>query len=145
MPSTTFTVRTSLTPTQTMAVRTDFGPDRAKLWANIDEAHFRVHELGPTWAEVTEGNSIGWERERYEWDDHAGTLTIETLDSNIWRPGSGWRYQLSPRDGGTEITVTLTRVAKAFVGILLGAAIPLVGGRTLSKQLRSVLAKAEAR
>ncbi len=148
MPSTTFTVRTSLSPNETMTVLTDFGTDRAQLWANIDDSHFRVHELGPTWAEVTEGNRIGWERERYEWsvdDVGGGTLTIETLDSNIWGPGSGWRYQLAPVDGGTEVTVTLTRVAKSVVGNLLGIAIPLVGARTLSRQLRSVLAKAEAR
>ncbi len=148
MPSTTFTVHTTLTPTATMAVLTDFGPDRSKHWSNIDDAHFRVHELGPTWAEVTEGNSIGWEKERYEWDldtSGAGLLTIETLDSNLWGPGSGWRYELAPADGGTDVTVTLTRVAKSFVGTLLGVAIPLVGSRTLSKQLRAVLAKAEAR
>jgi hypothetical protein len=145
MPSTTFTVHTSLSPAETMAVLTDFGPDRSKHWGNIDESHFRVHELGPTWAEVTEGNSFGWERERYEWDAAAGTLTIETLDSNLWGPGSGWRYALVPADGGTEVTVTLTRVAKSLPGRLLGALIPIAGGRTLGKQLRSVLARAEAR
>jgi hypothetical protein len=148
MPSTTFTVHTSLSPTETMAVLTDFGPERAKLWANNAESHFRVHELGPSWAEVTEGNSVGWERERYEWQMEsaaAGTLTIETLDSNLWGPGSGWRYALEAAGGGTDVTVTLTRVAKSIVGRLFSVAIPLVGSRTLSRQLRSVLAKAEAR
>ncbi len=145
MPSTTFRVHTSLSPTKTMSVLTDFGADRAKLWANIDDSHFRVHELGPTWAEVTEGNAIAWERERYEWDVASGTLTIETLDSNTWGPGSGWRYTFVPADGGTDVTVTLTRVPKSIVGRVLGLAIPLVGGRTLSRQLRSVLARAEAR
>lgn len=148
MPSTTFTVHTSLSPQETMAVLTDFGPERSKHWGNIDESHFRVHELGPTWAEVTEGNSVGWERERYEWDldsSGTGTLSIKTLDSNLWGPGSGWRYQLVPAGDGTDVTVTLTRVAKSVVGTLLGAAIPVIGGRTLGKQLRSVLAKAEAR
>jgi hypothetical protein len=104
-----------------------------------------VHELGPTWAEVTEGNAVGWERERYEWDAAAGSLTIETLDSNLWGPGSGWRYALEAAGGGTDVTVTLTRVAKSIVGRLFSVAIPLVGSRTLSRQLRSVLAKAEAR
>jgi hypothetical protein len=145
MPSTTFTVHTRLSPSETMSVLTDFGPDRALLWANIDDSHFRVHELGPTWAEVTEGNRLGWERERYEWDTAAGTLTIETLDSNLWGPGSGWRYQLTAAEGGTDVTVSLNRVGKSIVGTLVGSLIPIVGGRTLSKQLRSVLAKAEAR
>ena len=46
---------------------------------------------------------------------------------------------------GTEVSVTLTRVAKSLLGRLLGALIPIAGGRTLGKQLRSVLARAEAR
>jgi hypothetical protein len=144
MPSTTFTVHTSLSPAETMAVLTDFGPDRSKHWGNIDESHFRVHELGPTWAEVTEGNRYGWERERYEWDAAAGSLTIETLDSNLWGPGSGWRYQLVAAEGGTDVTVTLNRVAKSLMGRLLAVLIPVVAGRTLGKQLRAVFAKAES-
>jgi len=145
MPTTQFTVRTSLSPSEVMAVLTDFGPKRAEVWPNVDEAHFKVHEVGPDWAEVTEGTATGWERERYDWDAAAGTLTIETLDSNLWGPGSGWRYQLTPAADGTEVHVTLTRAPKSFVGSLLGVLIPIVGARTLGKQLRSVLQKAESR
>ena len=145
MPTTRFTVHTSLTPTAVMDLFTDFGPSRASHWPNVNESHFKVHDQGPDWAEVTEGNGMGWERERYEWDAGAGTITIETLDSNLWGPGSGWRYALGPADGGTEVSVTLTRVAKSLPGRLLGALIPIAGGRTLGKQLRSVLARAEAR
>ena len=76
------------------------GPAR---WPNIDEAHFKVHEQGPDWAEVTEGNSMGWERERYSWDAAAGTVAIDTLDSNLWGQGSGWRYQLRPAGDGTDV------------------------------------------
>ena len=145
MPTTQFTVRTSLSPKEVMAVLTDFGPKRAELWPNIDEAHFKVHEVGTDWAEVTEGTAMGWERERYAWDDAAGTLSIETLDSNLWGPGSGWAYQLTAATGGTDVHVTLTRDGKSLVGRLLGALIPIVGARTLAKQLRSVLQKAESR
>ena len=145
MASTHFTVHTSLTPSEVLAVLTDFGPERGKVWPNIDEAHFKVHEVGPDWAEVTEGTAMGWERERYTWDAAAGTLAIETLDSNLWGPGSGWRYQLTPAAEGTDVQVTLTRVPKSFVGSLLGVLIPVVGARTLGSQLRSVLRKAESR
>ena len=144
MPSTQFTVHTTLSPSEALTVLTDFGPDRASRWPNIDDAHFKVHEVGPTYAEVTEGTSAGWERERYEWDAAAGTVTIETLDSNLWGPGSGWRYQLTSADGGTDVQVQLTRVPKSIVGRVLGLLIPLVGGKTLGKQLRSVFKKAEA-
>ena len=145
MPTARFTIHTSLSPSDVMELLTDFGPERASRWPNIDDAHFKVHELGPGSADVTEGNAMGWERERYEWDADAGTVTIDTLDSNLWGPGSGWRYELTPADGGTDVQVTLTRVAKSFRGKLIGALIPLVGARTLGGQLRSVFRKAEAR
>jgi hypothetical protein len=144
MPSTQFTVHTTLTPSEVITVLTDFGPDRASRWPNIDEAHFKVHEVGADYAEVTEGTSAGWERELYSWDAAAGIVTIETLDSNLWGPGSGWHYQLTPADGGTDVQVRLTRVPKSIMGRVLGLLIPLVGGQTLGKQLRSVFRKAES-
>ena len=39
---------------------------------------------------------MGWERERYSWDAAAGTIAIETLDSNLWGQGSGWPAQAAP-------------------------------------------------
>jgi hypothetical protein len=143
MPSTEFTVHTTLSPSDVMSLFTDFGPDRARRWPNVDEAHFDVHDQGPGWAEVTEGNSLGWERERYSWDTDAGTVTIETVDSNLWSPGSGWRYRLTAADGGTDVQVTLTRVGKGLRGKLVGALIPVAGARTLGKQFQSVLRHAE--
>ena len=145
MSSTQFTVHTSLSSSDVLALFTDFGPDRADRWPNLDQAHFKVHESGPDWAEVTEGNAMGWERERYSWDAAAGTVVIDTLDSNLWGPGSGWRYELSPADGGTDVHVTLTRVPKGLRGRLIGAFIPWVGARVIGKQFRSLLEAAEAR
>ena len=124
MSSTRFTVRTSLSPQQVMTVLTDFGPDRASRWPNVDDAHFKVHDVGPDWAEVTEGNAMGWERERYSWDLDAGTVTVDTLESNLWAPESSWHYTLAPAADGTDVQVTLTRVPKSFRGRLIGALIP---------------------
>ena len=145
MPSTQFTVHTTLTPDAVLALLTDFGPDRAKNWPNIDEAHYEVHETGPGWAEVTEGTGMGWERERYTWDAAAGTVDIETLDSNLWGKGSGWHYALKPADGGTDVHVRLQRVPSSFKGRIVGALIPVVGAKALGKQLQGVLRKAESR
>jgi hypothetical protein len=145
MPTARFTVHTSLSPSDVLALCTDFGPDRASHWPNLDEAHFKVHEQGPDWAEVTEGNAMGWERERYSWDAAAGTVSIDTLDSNLWGPGSGWHYELTPAAGGTDVQVTLTRVPKSLMGRLVGALIPIAGARTLGRQFQSVLRKAESR
>jgi hypothetical protein len=145
MPTTRFTVHSSMSPSQVMELFTDFGPDRAERWPNIDQAHFMVHEQGPDWAEVTEGNSMGWERERYSWDTDAGTVAIDTMDSNLWGVGSGWRYRLTPAADGTDVEVTLTRVPSSFKGRLIGALIPIAGSRALGKQFQSVLRKAESR
>jgi hypothetical protein len=144
MPTTRFTAHTSLSPSQTLRLITDFGPDRASRWPNLDEAHFKVHDQGPDWAVVTEGNSMAWERERYSWDSAAGTVVVETLESNLWGPGSGWRYELTAATGGTDVNVTLTRVASSLRGRLVGALIPLLGSRALGRQFGSVLRKAES-
>ncbi len=128
-----------------MGLFTDFGPDRARWWPNVDDARFKVHDVGPDWAEVTEGNAMGWERERYTWDAAAGTVAIDTLNSNLWGPGSGWRYELTPAAGGTDVQVTLTRVPESLRGRLIGALIPIAGARTLGRQFQSVLRKAESR
>jgi hypothetical protein len=143
MPKAQFTLHTSLSPSDVMTLFTDFGPDRAKRWPNVDESHFKVHDQGPDWAEVTEGNKMGWERERYSWDAAAGTIQIETLDSNLWGPGSSWQYTLTPAASGTDLQVILTRVPKSLLGRVVGALIPIVGARTLGKQFQSVLRSAE--
>ena len=145
MPTTRFTVHTTLSPSEVMELFTDFGSDRAGRWPNLDDAHFKVHDQGPGWAEVTEGNALAWERERYAWDAEAGTITIDTVDSNIWGPGSGWRYALAPASDGTDVTVELTRVGKNLRGKLVGALIPIGGAQALGRQFRSVLKKAESR
>lgn len=145
MPKTQFTVHTTLAPSDVLALLTDFGPDRAKHWPNINEKHFKVHGTGPDWAEVTEGTGAGWERERYSWDAAAGTVTIETLESNLWAPSSGWRYELVPAGDGTDVKVTLTREPSSIRGRIVGALIPVVGSSVLGKQLRSVLQRAESR
>ena len=145
MPRTSFTVHTTLSPSEVLDLFTDFGPGRADTWPNLAESHVEVHDQGPDWAEVTEGNRMGWERERYSWDPAAGTVTIDALDSNLWAQGSGWRYQLSSAAGGTDVHVTLRRVPKSLLGRVVGAFIPIVGARTLAKQFESVLRKAESR
>ena len=145
MATTTFTVHTSLSPSEVLSVITDFGPDRARWWPNVDEAHFKLHDQGPDWAEVTEGTGLGWERERYSWDAATGTVTIDTLESNLWAPGSGWRYDLVGAGDGTDLRVTLTRVPSSLKGRFIAALIPVAGARALGKQFQTVLRRAESR
>ncbi len=126
-----------------MDLLTDFGPDRANRWPNIDADHFTVHDVGADWAEVTEGNAAAWERERYAWDAAAGTVTVDTLDSNTWGLGSQWRYQLTPVPDGTEVSVTVDRTPKGLRGTVAGAVLTIAGGRILGRQFRSTLRQTE--
>ena len=103
MPTVTTQVQSSLPPDQALAVLTDFGPARAEAWPGVDDEHLTVHDQGEDWAEVTEGNRIGWERERYSWDAAAGTVSAVTLDSNLWAAGSRWDYRLTPSGAGTQV------------------------------------------
>jgi hypothetical protein len=40
----------------------------------------------------------------------SGIVTIDTLESNLWGPGSGWRYVLVSAAEGTDLRVSLTRL-----------------------------------
>jgi hypothetical protein len=143
-----FKVESALAPEAALAALTDFGPSRAEVWPNIDSAHFKVHDQGPGWAEVTEGSSVAggvWERERYTWDAAAGTVAIETLDSNTWGQGSRWDYRLTPASGGgTTIDVTVVRNGKGWKGTVIGIALSLVGTRMLRTQMERALARVKS-
>ena len=134
-----FRVQTGLTPDAVLAALTDFGPRRAKVWPNIDEKHFKVHGSGPGWADVTEGSSVAdgvWEREKYTWDAAKGTVSVETIDSNTWGPGSRWDYRIAPAGGGgAEIEVTVTRLGKGWKGRLIELGLMAAGTRMLRSQM----------
>jgi len=138
-----FKLQSKLAPRAVMAALTDFGPSRADVWPNVDSEHFKVHDQGPGWADVTEGSSVAggvWERERYSWDAAAGTVAIETLDSNTWGPGSRWDYRLTPApDGGTTIEVTVTRNGKGWKSRMIGAGLSVAGARMLRSQMKQAL------
>jgi hypothetical protein len=140
-----FHLETRLAPAAVLEVLTDFGPRRAKIWPNIDDQHFRVHDQGPGWADVTEGSSVAggvWEREKYIWDAGAGHVAAETIDSNTWGPGSRWDYKLTPTaQGGTDIEVTLERHGKGLKGRLIELGLAAAGTRMLRSQLEQALAR----
>jgi hypothetical protein len=145
MPTLHFEVESKLPPDAVLAALTDFSPNRAEVWPNIDSDHFKLHDQGPGWAEVTEGSSVAggvWERERYSWDAGAGTVEVETLDSNTWGPGSRWDYRLTADpSGGTRIEVTLVRHGKGLKGGLIGAALTITGAGLLRSQMEQALAR----
>src|SRR3954451_10984952 len=84
------TVTSPLPPDEVLRVLTDFGPGRAEAWPGVSPDRLTVHASGADYADVTEGNDVGWERERYSWDAAAGTVSAVTSESNLWAAGSRW-------------------------------------------------------
>ena len=138
-----FRLHTKLAAAEVLAALTDFGPRRAKVWPNIVDQHFKVHDHGPGWAEVTEGSSVAggvWEREKYSWDAARGTVSVETLDSNTWGPGSRWDYQVTPASGGgSDVDVTVKRLGKGLKGRLIELGLLAAGAGMLRSQMEKAI------
>ena len=144
MPTIRFHLETALAPSAVLAGITDFGPGRAEVWPNVDRDHFQLHDEGPGWAEVTEGSSIAggvWERERYSWDPAAGTVAVETVDSNTWGAGSRWDYRLVKAGSGTRIEATVVRKPKSRKGRLIAFGLTLFGAAMLRSQMQEALTR----
>jgi hypothetical protein len=139
MPTVTTQVQSSLTPAEALRVLTDFGPSRADAWPGVDDEHLKIHDSGPDWADVTEGNSLGWERERYSWDAAAGTVSAVTTDSNLWGDGSRWDYTITPREGGSLVEVRVQRNGKGIKGKLVGLLLVPLGKRAIGRSLARAL------
>ena len=140
MPVLHVSVTSPLPPSEALHRLTDFSPSRADSWAGVDDNNLTVHGRGDDWAEVTEGNKIAWERERYTWDAVAGTVSAVTLNSNIWAPGSGWNYTIMPDGTGSRVEVTAVRKGYGIKGKLVGVLLSVVGKRFITSTTTAALA-----
>src|SRR5262245_23112263 len=86
---------TTSTPEQYVAGLTDFGPGRSKLFGNSADDYLKVHDRGPSQADVTEGSGGIWERLHYDWSD-PNHVVLTTTDSNTWGGASGHTYTFTP-------------------------------------------------
>jgi hypothetical protein len=139
MPVVNVEVRSPLSPAEVLQVLTDFSERRAEAWPGVDLDRLVVHEVGENFAEVTEGNASTWERERYDWDKEAGTVTAKTLESNVWDEGSRWDYRITPVEDGSLVGVRLERHGKNVKGKIIGALLPLLGKKVVTGSLTSAL------
>jgi hypothetical protein len=136
---------TTATPGQFLAGLTDFGPGRSKIFPNSADGYLKVHEQGPTGADVTEGSSGIWERLRYDWSDPRH-ITMTTTDSNLWGRHSGHTYTLTQRpDGTTDVDVVVVREGKNLKGRLFEILLAAGGKRILGKALATTVKAIEAR
>ena len=107
---------TTSTPEQFVAGLTDFGPGRSKLFGNSADDYLKVHDQGPSQADVTEGSSGIWERLHYDWSD-PNRVVLTTTDSNVWGGNSGHTYTFTQSpDGTTDVDVVVVRDGKNVKG-----------------------------
>ncbi|KDN21550.1 hypothetical protein [Amycolatopsis rifamycinica] len=136
---------TTASPAQFLAALTDFGPERAKLFGRSATEYLRVHELGQSHADVTEGSGGIWERLRYDWSDPA-RVVMKTTGSNTWGGASGHTYTFTRlADGTTQVDAVVVREGKNLKGRLLGGLLGLLGKRVLGGELAKTAKAVEAR
>jgi hypothetical protein len=136
---------TTLTPEQYVAGLTDFGPGRSKLFGNSADEYMKVHDLGRTQAEVTEGSGGIWERLLYDWSD-PNHVVLKTTDSNTWGGASGHTYNFTRRPNGTtDIDVVVVRDGKNLKGWILGWVVGTIGKGVLEKAFVNSVKAIEAR
>jgi len=131
---------TPLSADAVVAALVDFSPRREVIWKETcDPAVYRVHAVGHTWAEVTEGVSYAWSRERYDWSVPEVVLLTQ-LDSNIAEPVGTIRYTIAPLpDGGARIVCERYRVFRGLRGGVLGTFMVIFGSQILRAQFRKSL------
>jgi len=134
-----------LTPEQYVAGLTDFGPGRSKLFGNSADQYLKVHRLGRTEADVTEGSGGIWERLRYDWSD-PNRVVLATTDSNVWGGASGHTYTFTHLPNGTtDIDVVVVREGKNLKGRMLGFVLRTIGRNVLEKAFANSVKAIEAR
>ncbi len=131
-------------PERFIAALTDFSQRRPELWPNLDTRYFRLHELGDTWAVVTEGTDLLggiWARERYDWSE-PGHVQLRLVESPHFKSGTTIDYRVTPRaDGGHYVDVVFERIATSMRGRLVGVILQIIGRRRFANDLRTTLGR----
>ena len=136
---------TILTPQQYIAGLTDFGPGRSKLFGNSADEYLKVHHLGQSEADVTEGSGGIWERLHYDWSD-PNHVVLTTTDSNMWGGASGHTYNFTRHpDGTTDVDLAVVREGKNLKGRLLGFVLRTIGRSILEKAFENSVKAIEVR
>jgi hypothetical protein len=136
---------TTSTPEQFIAGLTDFGPGRAKVFANSADSYLKVHRQGVREADVTEGSGGIWERLQYDWSD-PNHVRVATTDSNVFGGASGYVYTLTPQSNGmTDVDVVIVREGKNLKGRVLSGVLGTIGKRSLGKAFTNSVKAIEAR
>jgi hypothetical protein len=137
----------SISADRFIAALTDFSERRPELWPNLDDTFYELHDLGPTWADVTEGTDVlggVWAREHYDWSE-PGIVRLRLMEAIDFRPGTEIVYRVTPRPGGgCHVTVDFRRIASSLRGRVVGVAVQLTGARRFAADLRVTLERLAA-
>jgi hypothetical protein len=133
---------TPLSAETVMNALVDFSPRREVIWKETcDPSVYRLHSVGDTWAEVTEGIRGAWSRERYDWSV-PGVVTLTQLESNIAEPVGTIGYTIAPLpNGGARIVCERYRRFRGLNGRIRGTFMRLLGPRVLRWQFKVALAR----
>lgn len=105
----------------------------------VENTHYtllcRLHRLGDTDADVTEGLPFTWSRERRDWSQ-PGAVTLTQLDSNVARDGT-IRHEIQPDGSGSRITCERHREFFGLRGRIAGSLMVMAGQWILKRQLRA--------
>lgn len=133
-----FTISSPQRPEEVLAALVDFSAARPHLWPAINPAVYRVHAVGDTWADVTEGSAVMggiWARERYDWSI-PGVVRATVQEANLWHPGGIWQMRVaSGENGGSILEVTRDRRARTLRGWLLEGLLRIAGRKMLADEL----------
>ena len=136
---------TKSTPERFIAGLTDFGPGRSTLFANSTDDYLKVHHVGRTDADVTEGSGGIWERLHYDWSD-PNQVVLTTTDSNVWFGLSGHTYAFTRQPiGTTDIDLVVVPEGKNLKGRVLGFVLRTIGRSVLKRAFENSVKAIEAR
>jgi hypothetical protein len=140
-----FRRETPVPPDVVLTAAIDFSENRPQIWTMLSPEIYRVHEVGATSADVTEGSAVMggiWAREEYDWSV-AGTVRAVVRESNVFAPGSSWELTVEALPGGSAVSWLARRRGVGFKGRLLTAVLRLRGEKMLSGYLAETLARLE--
>jgi hypothetical protein len=107
----------------------DFSPRRTEIWTQLSKQHFKVHSLGDTWADVTEGSDKPvsvWAHERYDWSK-PNVVKWTVIDSNFSLAGHSMVVEITPTAGGSHVTLHYERGVYGMKGKIAGVMMRLFG------------------
>jgi polyketide cyclase/dehydrase/lipid transport protein len=149
VPTVRVVVETSVPPERVLEAAHDFSERREEIFPAVSTGRLEVHELGETFADVTEGTRAGpivnWERCRYDWSQ-PGVVTAPVVDSNVYDPAaSSWEIRATVSEGGgTRVEMAWIREFKSGPrGSVFGFLFGRFGEHIFGKYARDVLKNLE--